>query len=200
MSLTLITAPDALPLTLAELKAGARLDGIDDDDALLMGYLRSAVAQIDGRDGSLGRALITQIWDYKIGCFPIPGVHDHRGTIRLPLPPLQSVGSITYTDLAGSEQTLSSALYHVVTGDAPKIVPAWGETWPDTRDEPEAVTIRFTAGYGDNWNDVPEPIRQALTMMVRDAYDGCESTVPAMLLNRYQIINRPGSLPELRDL
>ncbi|HUS97120.1 MAG TPA: hypothetical protein VMX97_10305 [Hyphomicrobiaceae bacterium] len=201
-SLTLITAPAALPLTLSELKAGARLDGIDDDDALIMGYLRSAVQQIDGRDGGGGLALITQVWDYKLDAFPLSNVMpgDPYGAVRVPLSPLQSVGSISYVDLAGATQTLSASLYQVVGngGDSrPKIVPAWGQTWPDTRDQPEAVTVRFTAGYGDDANDVPEPIRQALTLMVQNAYDGCESDGPGRLLEQYMMFMRPGALPSL---
>lgn len=200
MSLTLVTGPQALPLTLAELNAGARLDG--ENEAVIMGHLRGAVDQIDGRDGGRGLALITQTWDYKLNWFPFQSSFARIpfADVRLPLMPVQSVTSIEYVDLAGVTQTLAANKYQVVgLGDSmTQIVPAFGETWPDTREQPEAVTIRFVAGYGDDANDVPEPIRQALTLMVREAFDGCQSDAPMHLLNSYQQIKRPG--PRLADL
>jgi hypothetical protein len=39
----------------------------------------------------------------------------------------------------------------------------------------EAITIDFTAGYGDSWNDVPEPIRTAIGLRVQELWDGCRS-------------------------
>ncbi len=202
MSLTLVTAPTGLPLTLAEVKAGARLAGLDEsEDALIASYLRSAVASLDGRDGWLGRCLLTQTWEYKIDCFPIRSAYAWRAfaQIRLPLQPLQSVVSIEYVDLAGATQTLASSLYQVVNvGDgSAKIVPAHGEDWPDTREQPEAVTVQFVSGYGDTANDVPEPIRHALMLMVAHAYDGCHSDAPERLLSPYRVIMRPGPMPAI---
>lgn len=199
MSLVLVTAPTSLPVTLAEVKAGARLDSdVETDDALIAGYVRSAVSQIDGRDGGIGLALLTQTWDYKIDCFPLRGRYDE---IRLPLAPVQSVTSITYVDLAGASQTLATSRYQLAgVGDAEaRIVTAYGYDWPDTRDQPEAVTVRFVAGYGDTHNDVPEQIRHALMAMVRDQFDGCSSDLPMKLLDPFIMRKRPGVLPNWRN-
>ena len=163
----MVTAPAGVPLSIAELKAQSRLEGVtgESEEALLAGYLRAAVASLEGRDGWLNRALMTQTWDLKRDCFPYE--------ILLPLPPLQSVTSITYVDTDGDSQTLASSLYQVAgvggSGRA-RIAPAYGQTWPSTRDQPEAVTVRFVVGYGDNPHDVPEQIRQALMLMVTESY------------------------------
>jgi uncharacterized phiE125 gp8 family phage protein len=79
MSLHLIVPPVYLPLSLAELKSHLRLD-FNDEDALLFGYLRAAVAHIEGADGWLGRQLINATWELRLDCFTWP--------IRMPLPPL----------------------------------------------------------------------------------------------------------------
>src|SRR5690606_35583790 len=161
--------PAVLPLTIMDIKKHLRITDDDTEDDLLGAYLVSAVEEIDGVAGLLQRALITQTWDLKLDGFPRmwrkSGVESWRlDPIRLPLRPLQEVVSVKYRDLAGNEQTLDAGRYQVTgIGDQRlrgEIVPAFGFEWPDTREHtPEAVTIRFKAGYGDDGNDVPEPIR-----------------------------------------
>lgn len=189
MSLVQVTAPAVLPLSLAELKAQIRLTDTDgeDDDPLIMGYLRSATSWIDGHRGWLGRALITQTYDYKLDRF--------QPCIRIPLPPLQTINSITYIDDGGVTQTLATSAYQVIAAGCEQpaeVRPAYDLTWPSTRLTPEAVTIRFTAGYGDSWNDVPEPIRHGLMVLVGKWYDQCEADAPVpmavkALLQPYRI-------------
>lgn len=163
MSLTLTAAPAALPISQAEVKAFARVDGSSEDDVIDR-MIAAAIGIVDGAGGVLGRALITQTWALKLDGFP--------AEIALPLPPLQSVASIAYIDADGAEQTLSASLYQVigVGDDAPaKIAPAYGQTWPACRAVPEAVTVTFIAGYGDA-ADVPGPIRQAIEKAAADLY------------------------------
>jgi uncharacterized phiE125 gp8 family phage protein len=175
MSLHLIVPPVHLPLGLAEMRAHLHLQDIEgsDIDAELMAFLRAAVAHIDGAAGWLGRQLINATWELKLNCFAWP--------IIVPLPPLQSVISIKYRDDQGVEQTLASNLYQVAgigsLGPA-KIWPAYGQRWPATRAMPEAVTVRFVAGFGPDWNAVPESIRAALLLMVATSYNYRESVMP----------------------
>lgn len=167
MSLILATAPAVLPISLVEAKAHLRIDD-EDSDAIVAALLEAARQHLDGRDGLLGRALITQTWDLKLDCFP--------AKIRLPLPPFQSVTSITYTDAAGDEQTLDAAEYQVVgVGGQGHIVPAYNHTWPATRYVPESVTVRFVAGYGDDPSDVPEPVRHAILLLVGHLFENREA-------------------------
>ncbi len=168
MSLKRTVAPAELPLSLAEVQDHIKWEPLAGDEAQLMLYLRSAVEQMDGAEGLLNRAIITQTWALDLDWFP-------RGAIRIPLPPLQSITSITYIDTAGDTQTLASSKYKVLNVNSPTraglIETAFGESWPSTRDEGEAVTVTFVAGYGLR-NAVPEPIRHLLLFTVQDAYDG----------------------------
>jgi uncharacterized phiE125 gp8 family phage protein len=161
---TLITAPDVEPVTLAELKTHLRITDTDTDrDAMLTALLLSARVHIDGKSGYLGRAINTQTWELRLDSFP--------DEIVIPLPPLQSVTSVKYIDTDGVEQTLSTDIYQVTTDDPATIVEKYGQSWPSTRDEKEAVRVRFVAGYGDSADDVPEPFKTAIKFHVEALYD-----------------------------
>ena len=113
-------------------------------------------------------------------------------TILLPLPPVQSVEAVTYVDLAGATQTLDPGDY-VLTGVGgaayAKLRPASGTSWPPTIREPECVTIDFTAGYGDNSTDIPEPIRAAIIARVAQLYENRETPPepPYDLVQSYRV-------------
>jgi uncharacterized phiE125 gp8 family phage protein len=163
--LKLTSAPTDLPLTLEEMRAHLNITDVD-QDAMLMFYLRSAISQFDGADGLLNRALISQTYTYKLDYFPF--------IIELPLPPLQSVTSITYLDTAGATQTLATNQYRVLNAGVPHklgtIEQEYSTTWPSTRSISQAVTVTFVAGYGAR-NTIPEHIRSLLLMTVKEAYD-----------------------------
>lgn len=165
MALTLVTAPTDLPINLGQAKAQLRITA-SDEDALILGYIRAAVANLDGRDGTLGRALCTQTWELALDKFPAVDF------IRLPLPPIQSITSVKYVDGDGVQQTFSSANYNLTAdkGVSPMVRLAYGQSWPATRNQPDAVTVRYVAGYGA-MNDVPETVRQALLLMVAHFYE-----------------------------
>ena len=78
---------------------------------------------------------------------------------------------------------------YVVTGmgDVARISLAQGHSWPATRWHDEAITIDFVAGFGDSWNDVPEPIRAAIGEAVRGMFDGCGPVVPEELVQPYRV-------------
>jgi uncharacterized phiE125 gp8 family phage protein len=182
MGLIQITPPAVLPISLAEAKALARLDGDDADDAMIAGYIRAATSWIEQR---LNRALISQQWRLSLPHFPC----GHGEVIGLPLPPLLSVDSIVYVHVAGVEQTLATSVYQVIgVGDYGEIARAHGQVWPATRWDPEAVQITFTCGYGDSWNDVPEPIRHAIAGMVRGLFDGCSDGSVEELVQPYRVV------------
>ena len=174
-TLKLQTAPAELPLSLAETKAHLRVDDTSSDD-LISRLIGAAVSHVDGAEGWLGRALISQTWELALDAFPTT----EKREIVVPLPPLQSITSITYVDTNGATQTLSTDVYDLV-GDGGKqparIVEAHGETWPSTRSQREAVTVRFVAGYGDTASDVPEAIRHGLLLMIGHLYEHREDVI-----------------------
>ena len=177
-NLSLVSAPAVLPVTLAELKRHTRIDHAD-DDALLTAYCQAAVSRLEGKDGILGRTLITQTWDLKLDRFPAGSA-----PIRPPLSPLQSVTSITYVDTAGDTQTWSSASYDVDSDSEPaRISPGYEVAYPTARWTDNAVTVRFVAGYGSLESDVPEPIRLAIMIMVSHWYEIREPVITGTIIS-----------------
>ncbi len=159
MGLTLVTPPSEDAVSPYRIFEHLRLDAQPQDEAIFEDYLEVAIARLDGRNGLLGRCLITQVWKLTLPWFP--------PEIVVPLPPLQSVDQIVYIDDDGNEQTLDSSGYAVYGTDPATIKPAHGTSFPSTRlTHLEAVSITFTAGYGDSMADVPQPIRQAIAMDV----------------------------------
>lgn len=171
MHLIRVAAPVNSLITLEEAKHHLHVD-FDDDDAPISRLVDAAAQRLDGPDGYLGRCLITQTWKLTLDCFP--------PEITLPLPPCQSISSITFVDPDGATQTLDPSGYQSIGlggTDPTRIRPAFGRSWPSVRTMPEAIAITFVAGYGDNPQDVPEPIRAAALLRVGHLYEHRESVV-----------------------
>lgn len=168
MGLSLYTPPEIEPITLTEAKAHLRVDGTA-EDSLITGLIQAAR---EYAETYTNRALITQVWDYTLDYFPASGV------IELPKPPLQAVNSITYKDTAGNTQTWDDDNYEVDTSEVfGRITPSYGIVWPSTQSTINAVTVRFTAGYGDCASDIPQSIKQGILMYIADLYDSRQSSV-----------------------
>ena len=52
----------------------------------------------------------------------------------------------------------------------PRIFPMPGQTWPPVLYVPNAVQIHFTAGYGNDGKGAPAALRQAMRLLIWDAY------------------------------
>jgi uncharacterized phiE125 gp8 family phage protein len=139
MGLVLYTAPSCEPVTVEELRTHARISGSDDDE-LLSGLIAAARQIVEQRTQ---RAIIQQTWHYTLDQFPADGK-----PIYIPHPPLGTVSSITYVDYNGTTQTLAATVYTVQTRYEPgRIVLAYDQSWPEVRDQEEAITIAYVAGY-----------------------------------------------------
>lgn len=159
--LTQTGLPSVEPITRAEAKLFLR-ETQDDQDAVidrLIKYAREHIEKI-----ASGRQLITATYEMTIDGFPT--------IIYLPKAPVQSVTSIQYVDTDGDTQTLATSGYQTdFTSDPARIVEAYGEVWPETRDELNAVTVTFIAGFGDAASDVPENYKSLALRIVTDRFD-----------------------------
>ena len=175
MPLTLITPPASEPLDVSEAKLYARISQAD-EDVLVEDLIRAARELVEGR----GIAIHTQTWEYALDRFPV--------CFRLPIAPLQSVTSITYTDSDGVATVLAADQYTVDTRSRPaRIVPAYGVSWPATRTVPNAVVVKFVAGFDPaNPEQIRsyERVRQYMRFMVARMYErqGSDGTNPTEIL------------------
>lgn len=165
-----VTAPTLRPIGLQEFKDFAKVD-LSYDDATLEAMLDAAIAHLDGDKGVLGRAILSQTWDYYLDEMPCE-------KFKVPLPPLQSVTFFKYTDLNGTVQTLAADQYRVSTNSQPgTIEPAYDVTWPDARCVSDSIQVRFVAG----WTTpalIPADLRLAIMQFAAWWY---EQKLPAVL-------------------
>lgn len=204
MSLTVTTAPAQDILTVSEMAVYLRLDDgtsplVLPDQALIESLIQVATSYLDAENGILGRALITQTIEETFDDFPekvISGsIKDQQDseTIELKIQPVQSVNSITYIDLEGSEQTLATSQYTVVLNDGEKVCRIYPvNSWPEAKEGYSRVTVNYTAGYGDEATDVPIQIRTAAKMLVATLYENRESEMalaPGQMLTKNTVYN-----------
>lgn len=166
MRLVLDTAPDREPVTVGEIKEQCRIT-ITDDDNLIERYITTARKRIENL---LGRALITQTWDYYLDDWPA------NNYIVIPKGQLQTVTHVKYTDSNGDTTTWSNTEYNEDTySDPGRVTLEYGYTWPSaTLHLQNPIEITFVCGYGDNKNDVPEPIRQCILFLTAQLYENRE--------------------------
>ncbi len=166
MALRRITDAATEPVTLSEAKAHLRVTA-SDEDALITALITAARTTCENE---IRRSLITQTWELTLDQFP--------DAIELPYPPIIGITSVEYIDAtSGTETTLSSASYTLDAKSEPGwLVPAYGYNWPSTRDEINAVTVTYTAGYG-NAAAVPEAIKGWIKLMVGHLCENREAVV-----------------------
>ena len=154
MSVRQVVPPSTLPVTMEQARASCRVDHAD-DDALIGLYIRAALATAERR---CNVAFEPQTLELVQNGFPWPRV-------RLPIGPVVSLASVSYTDATGSLQTISDA---VLNEDwlSPAV------SWPAAG----LTRIRYVAGTG-----TPDDVKVAILLMVGLYYDNrAEASATAM--------------------
>ncbi|MBB5066148.1 head-tail connector protein [Granulicella mallensis] len=183
----LVTPPAIEPVTLIQAKAQLRVVFSNDDDLISA----SITAAREMCEQLLNRAIYNQTYVLSLDQF---NYGDWRSTVpmdrrnplrfsslwdsmalRLPMPRLVSVTSITYLDVNGTQQTLDPSTYNVDnTSEPARIVPSINLTWPTTDYYiPGSVRVTFVAGsYGDGVtvDTCPQLIKQAILLLVSHFY------------------------------
>jgi uncharacterized phiE125 gp8 family phage protein len=152
---------------IADADLGAGIPGMNTafDSSGVQALIRAARMQAEKWTGV---GIVTQVWEYTLDQFPVT----QREKIVLPRGPVQSVDEITYTDSAGSPQTLEASLYVLESTplrDSVGLVA--GESWPVAANQAGAVVITFTVGYGSDATAVgavAEDIKSAILVRMED--------------------------------
>ncbi len=136
-------------LSLTDVKNHLRISGSDDDDAV-----RDFIAAIRFKTETyLGQTLVNTTWEYSLDCFP--------DEILLPMGPVQSITSVSYIDTDGDTQSFSDIQYD----SSGRLKPSYDNSWPDTRDQYNAVTITYVAGKTHAGN-VQQDIKLAMKLWI----------------------------------
>ncbi len=159
MLLKVITRDATSAITSAAAKLHLRIDGSSEDT-----WLTQALASVHRMaEAELRRAVMPITYELQLDAFP-------AAEIELPQP--ASITSITYTDSAGSAQTLSSGAYRLVgNDDSAAVFPAVsGTAWPSTGTAPDAVRVRFVGGWADAAS-VPAPVVSWMLLQLGALYE-----------------------------
>ena len=177
MNLTEVSAPPAAAVPVRAFAEHLRLgSGFADDgseDAVLELYLRAAMAAIEAR---LGRALLAREFVWTV-------THWREDASQgLPVAPVRSVDAITMVDADGAETAVDPESWSVLRdSQRPRLVGRFGRSLPRIPRAGQAE-IRFTAGFGDSWEDVPADLRQAVFLLAAHFYEnraeGAGGTMP----------------------
>lgn len=173
MMWSIVTAPVNLPVTLDEAKKHLVVEtsNVDDDD-LINQYIRAAT---NWAERFTGRAFIEQTIDAFFDRWPTT----EENWIEIPKPPLIELIGVFYTD--GSEAEFTDYALDLSSEPARIYLPSSG-SWPTTDIQPNAIRLRFRAGYLDEGSSppedsVPDIIKVAIMMYVAQMYRVREALV-----------------------
>jgi uncharacterized phiE125 gp8 family phage protein len=155
----ILTGPAVEPIALVDMKRWLRVDH-SDDDSLINGLIKAARERIEARTG---RALIAQTWRIVMGRWP------SDGRVLLPVMPVLSVMAVRVIDAAGMSIPVVAPAYRLEPGSEPPVLVVSGAPQPG-RDR-DGIEIDVVAGYGLAGQDCPEPLRQAMRLLVSEAYE-----------------------------
>ena len=162
-SLVRITSPAVEPVSLAFAKQHCRVDTEADDL-----YIQSLVAVARQYvEDILDITICSTVWEVKYDLFPV-------WAIVLPrLPMLDRAVTVTYRSGDGTYSSLSSATdFQVDASVLPgRIYPQWARSWPATRGDENSVTVRYSAGYGDDGQSAPPIVKHLILLLVAHWFD-----------------------------
>ncbi len=165
----LVTPPAAEPVTLAEAKAHLRVTHAD-DDTLIASLLVSARRIVEARSGLL---LMEQEWT----CF-FDGWGDD-GVMPLPLAPIMSVDEVAVFSDEGTKAVIDAAHYFADAASRPaRLLLRGSRLWPPPGRAINGIAVTVTAGFGAAAVAVPQPLRQAILVLVAHLYEHRGSAAP----------------------
>lgn len=166
----------ALPVT--EFKAHLRLGtGFSDDDvqdAVLESFLRAAIAAIEARTGKI---LIERVFSWEVACWRSPHAQ------ALPVAPISAIVNIVLRDMSGGETTVDPGGYRLEPDMHRPMLKPMGTLLPGVPTAGAAI-VRFEAGFGPLWGDLPADLGQAVLLLAAHFYE-----------NRHDTAQGHGTLP-----
>jgi uncharacterized phiE125 gp8 family phage protein len=113
------------------------------------------------------RAFVNRTLELSLSGWPSDNI------VRLPMPPLVSITSITYYTDANAAVVMSSSDYIAITDLEPGVVTlALNASWPNASLRTIApIRVRFVAGYGATASSVPERYKTLIRALVAIRYE-----------------------------
>lgn len=138
-----------------------------------------------------GRAFAPQTLEASIRRFPAGSEWDEDAVaLRLPMAaPLRGLLSVSYVDGDGVTQDvpIDGSVFDVDLFSKPaRLFPVWGSTWPVTKETPNAIVVRYVAGFdvlGESpvTRPLPASVKIAMLLELGHLYNNRENTTEAKL-------------------
>jgi uncharacterized phiE125 gp8 family phage protein len=161
MPAILLVAPSVEPVTLAMAKAHLRI-GHGDEDQLITALIASARRVAEARTGL---CFIAQRWLCLFDSAPEDGI------IRLPVSPVISVLEVAVFAADDSKAILGADLYETDAASRPARIARKDQVpWPVPGRALNGIGVTVDAGFGATPESVPEPLRQAILLLVGHWY------------------------------
>jgi uncharacterized phiE125 gp8 family phage protein len=157
----LLTGPALEPVSLAEAKAHLRVEH-DDEDAEILALVAGARIHIEAQTR---RALITQTWRLVRDAWPVDG------RIAVLPAPLRELLAARVVMRDGSAQTIDLDRFTLDQAGAPAMLAFAPSTLPGSDRPVAGIELDVEVGYGDDADDVPQPLRQAILKLVAHWYE-----------------------------
>ena len=173
--------PAQEPLQVSDIKAFLRVDH-DDDDAVIGNLI---VVARELCEQMTGRALISQGYSLFVDSWPHKPCHawwdgqregvmipDYAPALDIPKAPIISVEQVLIYDGDGNAVEYASANYYVDNnGYPPRLYLNQNAPAPTAGRTENGIEIRFTAGYGETTDSVPEGLKQAMRQIIAHLYE-----------------------------
>lgn len=189
------TAVPEAALPIAQFKAHLRLGtGFADDDVqepVLQSFLRAAIASIEARTG---KVLIERVFAWELVAW-----RSGYGQ-ALPVAPVTAIEEVVLRHRSGSEVVADPAHYRLEKDrHRPRLLPVAAVLPPVPAGG--AVVVRFRAGFGAAWGDLPADLGQAVLLLAAHFYEyradtalggGCVPFGVTSLIQRYRTVRLLG--------
>ena len=182
--------PDAA-LPLAAFKAHLRMGtGFAEDtlqDAVLGSFLRAAMAAVEARTG---KVLIEREFRLSVSSLA------QANALLLTVAPVTLIADVQRVSRSGAEQLVDAAVYWLERDAHMPRLRATGACLPAPETGGE-LHVRFLAGYGPEWDDVPVDMQQAVLMLAAHYYEyrhdtalaaGCMPFGVTSLIERFRMM------------
>jgi uncharacterized phiE125 gp8 family phage protein len=159
MPAILLVPPSAEPLSLADAKLFLRVEH-DADDAIISALIAAARGHVEALTR---RALLLQTWRFVLDAWPADGRVAPR------IGPLRTVLAARVFDAAGMAHAIDVQSF--VLDAAANVIasPCWALPAPGRGHA--GIELDVACGYGPLPGDAPEPLRQALRMLLAHWYE-----------------------------
>ena len=167
MSAILLQAPATEPVSLVEIKAYLKIDQ-DEEDDLLRAFISTARVHLEHM---IGHHLITQTWRVTL-----EGPLGER--FRLPVQPISELLALSVIDIDGTTAALDVSGLSIFQAENPAMLANLDGYLLSFN---QRLQLDVETGFGPTVEDVPDPLRLAIKMIVAEWYERRLIADPAQL-------------------